>query len=77
MMTIQIITDIAVLPRPGFERLKLKLRLAHIRIEVVKVAKILRLVSSIRVRRVKPLMMFHEDQDALFPRCFHELLVLT
>lgn len=76
MVRVQIIRDIAVLACPRLEGLELELRLAHIAVEVVEVAERAGLVASVRVRRVEALVVFDEDEDAMFAGFFDESQVV-
>lgn len=76
VMRVQIIRDIAILACPGLEGLELELRLAHVAVEVVEVAERASLVAGVRVRRVEALVVFDEDEDAMFAGLLDESKVV-
>lgn len=72
MVAVQVVRDITLLTRPGPERLKLELGLAHVRVEVVEVAEGLGLCAGVRVSRVEALVVLDEDEDVVPARGFQE-----
>ena len=72
MVRVQIIGDITVLPGPRLERLELRLRLAHITVEVIEVAKRSCFRARVRVCGIEALVVFHEDEYPMFPSFLDE-----
>lgn len=76
VMRVEVVRDVAILAGPGLEGLKLALRLAHVRVEVVEVAELLSPESCIRVGRVVAFVVFDVNKDVVLFRLLQKLLVM-
>lgn len=75
-MRIQIIGNITVLARPGFECFQLRLWLAHIAIKVIELSQCLCSGSRIRIGGIKTLVMFNENKNFVLMCLTEQVLML-
>lgn len=76
VVRVEVVRDVAVFSGPGLEGLELTLWLAHVRVEVVEVAKLLSSKSCVRVGRIVSLMVLDVDKDVVLLGLLQKLLVV-
>lgn len=68
MMRVEVVGYITLFPRSCFIGLELRLGLAHVTIEIAKIAQSFCSVSRVCVRRIEALVVFHEDKHSMLAR---------
>lgn len=76
VVRVQVVRDVTVLARPGLESLQLALRLAHVAVEVVEIAQLLRTEPSVRIGRVISLVVLDVYENTVLLRRLEEFLVM-
>ena len=76
VVRVEVVGDVAVLPRPRFERLELGFGLAHVAVKVVEVAERFCSGAGVIVGGVEALVVFDVDEDVVGAGVAEELLVL-
>jgi len=77
VVAVEVVRDVAVLAGPGFEGLELRLGLRHVAVEVVELSeRVDGSVARVGVGWVVSLVVLDVDEDVVFARFFHQVLVL-
>lgn len=74
VVRVQVVRDVGVAARPGLEGLELRLRLRHVRVEIVEVAEGAggSSVARVGVRGVEALVVLDVDEDVVFAGGFEK-----
>jgi hypothetical protein len=77
VVRVKVVRNVRITARPGLEGLELALRLTHIAVEVIEITQTLGFGSRVRVSRVKALVVFDEDEDAILTRGLNQSEVVS